>query len=192
MKSQITLINGSLGGKSGNTRALLESLLQKLESEVKIVELTLAENPSKKRIESEIRKSQGFLFVTGTYWDSWGSPLQKFLEDMTDLEGTDAWLGKPSAVVVTMHSVGGKEVLSRLQGVLSTFGCLIPPMCGMTYSLAGHLALKKQTNEFHSDFWQIRDLEVIGQNLLEALNHKAHWMSWPVDTEDPRRKWFFN
>lgn len=192
MRPQIALINGSISGKNGNTQAVLEPLVQRLKSKAHLVELTLCEGVSKEILEREIRNSHGFVFGTGTYWDSWGSPLQKFLEDVTDLEGSEVWMGKPAAVVVTMHSVGGKGILSRLQGVLSTLGCLIPPMSGMVYSLAGHIAQQEQTSDFHSDFWQIQDLEVIATNLLEALSPNPQWVSWPVDREDPRRKWFFN
>ena len=96
----------------------------------------------KKKLYAQLEKSQGFVFVTGTYWDSWGSPLQKFLENVTDLEGSPAFLGKPAIVMVLNHSVGGKGVLSRLQGVLSTLGCLIPPMSGIVYSWVTEQLLK--------------------------------------------------
>ena len=89
-----------------------------------------------------LRQANGIVFVTGTYWDSWGSPLQKFLEDLTPWECSDVWLGKPAAVVVSMQEVGGKAVLSRLQGVLSSLGCIIPPCSGMVYSHVGQCALE--------------------------------------------------
>ena len=40
-----------------------------------------------------LAEADGFVFATGTYWDSWGSPLQKFLEETTAFEGTSVWLG---------------------------------------------------------------------------------------------------
>jgi hypothetical protein len=117
--------------------------------------------------------------------------MQRFLEEATEFEVGDIWVGKPAAVLVTMHSVGGKGVLSRLQGVLSTMGMLIPPMSGMAYSLATHLAMQIKDNSFHADFWQIQDLAIIAHNLTEALSGGRSWKAWPVDTQDPYRRWFF-
>ena len=147
--------------------------------------------------------SDGLVFATGTYWDSWGSPLQRFLEQATALEAEGAFLGKPAAVLVTMHSVGGKGVLSRLQGVLSTLGCLIPPMSGLVYSLATQVATRmtERLAAGHGDadaaaaaahlddFWHLDELEVVAHNLLEALAGGRDYHSWRVDGGDPRRRW---
>ncbi len=199
MKPRIVVLNGSLGGKSGNTGTVLALLVQELAPRADVEEVTLSESYQLAHVLDQIGKSQGLVIATGTYWDSWGSPLQRFLEESTDHEATDTWLGKPVATLVTMHSVGGKEVLSRLQGVLSTLGCLIPPMSGLTYSLANHLALKGDRSPFHDDLWQLPDLKVIASNLLMAIDHYGNrpgssqlppWTSWPVDSGDPRRKWF--
>lgn len=193
MKPVITWINGSLGGANGNTGALLERWTATLSLRAEIHALHLSEGiPSLTDLRADFERSQGFIFSTGTYWDSWGSPLQRFLEMTTALEGSEAWLGKPASVLVTMHSVGGKEVLSRLQGVLSTLGLMIPPMSGMAYSLAGHLAFDTK-NEFAEDFWNIGDFDVIGHNLLEAIASKRgstpQWRAWNVDRQDPSRRW---
>jgi chromate reductase len=114
--------------------------------------------------------------------------MQKLLEDMTPLEATSALLGKPAAVFVLMHSVGGKSVLSRLQGVLSTMGLTIPPMSGMVYSLVTELALKGNTSHA-KDFWQIEDAELILENLLRGCEVQVPWEAWPVDRKDARRRW---
>ncbi|MBC7692925.1 MAG: NAD(P)H-dependent oxidoreductase [Methylotenera sp.] len=194
----ITLVNGSLGGSSGNTARLLSGLLAELNASCEVRALHLAETVcSAAEIQALLGGSDGFVFATGTYWDSWGSPLQRFLEDATDWEASDLWLGKPAAVVVSMHSVGGKEVLSRLQGVLSTLGVLIPPMSGMTYSLANHLALQSREKDHQADLWQLDDLKCIAHNLVIALelraaqreSKKADWQSWPIDSSDPKRIW---
>lgn len=191
---RIIVLNGSLGGSSGNTGAVLSLLVKELAGRAEVHEVSLSESYDLSQVLEQISKSQGVVVATGTYWDSWGSPLQRFLEDATDHEASDTWLGKPAAVLVTMHSVGGKEVLSRLQGVLGTLGCLIPPMSGLTYSLANHLALKGERSPFHDDLWQLPDLKVIASNLLAAsalsASAGAAWTSWPVDSGDPRRKWF--
>jgi len=190
MKPQITVINGSLGGENGNTGVLLRQLSSQLTSRASLRSLHLVEATPASSFAEVIEQSAGFIFGTGTYWDSWGSPLQKFLEEATEFEATQFWLGKPAAVIVTMHSVGGKEVLSRLQGVLSTLGLLLPPMSGLVYSLATHLALQTKQDAFQSDFWQLSDLGIIANNLMAAIDSpKPEWKTWPVDTEDPKRPW---
>ncbi|MFS4459194.1 flavodoxin family protein [Bdellovibrio sp. HCB2-146] len=183
---KILVINGSPSGKKGNCARFISSLPKLNAAKLSVVHL--ANESYSSAFKKEIAKADGFVFVTGTYWDSWGSPLQKLLEDMTDLEGTEAIMGKPAAVFVLMHSVGGKGVLSRLQGVLSTFGCLIPPMSGMVYSLVSDIALSKK-NSHAADFWQKEDAELILLNLIKASEIKIDWADWPVDKKDPRRLW---
>lgn len=187
---QVVVLNGSLGGNTGNTQQLLNALYQELEGRAQISEVILKEMTSFEALFSLINQSHAFIFATGTYWDSWGSPMQRFLEAATESEGTSLWLGKPAATLVTMHSVGGKGILSRLQGVQSTFGLLVPPMCGMTYSLANHLALQHPSTS--ADFWSKDDLNVIASNLLSALTDRPVWKTWTVDREDPHRKWFIS
>jgi hypothetical protein len=65
-------------------------------------------------------------------------------------------ISKPCAVFILMQSVGGKSVLSRLQGVLSMMGLLIPPMSGMAYSLVSDLAMKVPSTQ-NEDFWSFKD-----------------------------------
>ena len=187
----ITIINGSLGGEAGNTARVLAPLRAHLQRSARVEELTLAAAPRRQDYEALLGASDGFVFATGTYWDSWGSPLQRFLEEATHLEGTAAWVGKPAAVVVTMHSVGGKGVLSRLQGVLSTLGCLLPPMSGLVYSLASQLALRHAPADepWLPELWQLDELEVIGHNLLQAVSGGSAWRLWQMDRDDPRRLW---
>lgn len=196
MRPKILIMNGSLGGANGNTAQVLAKVRSLLSVHADLDEVTLAGLPSFEEIENKLTKANGFLFATGTYWDSWGSPLQTFFEKATSLEAGDIWLGKPAAAIVTMHSVGGKEVLSRLQGVLSTLGVMIPPMSGMAYSLAGHLALQGPKSEHQNDIWQLDDLKVITTNLLlavelnQTLKQKAKGFTpWPVDSSDPYRRW---
>ncbi|MFL5812175.1 MAG: flavodoxin family protein [Bdellovibrionia bacterium] len=199
--SKILIINGSLGGSlggaSGNTGLALKKWADALTSHAEIEWLHLADyftkqSPDKAKLHSLLQNADGFIFASGTYWDSWGSPLQRFLEHVTELEGSDIWLGKPAAILITMHSVGGKEVLSRLQGVLSTLGLIIPPMSGMVLSLANQLAAETPS-EFANDFWQTPDLEILSHNLLEAIQQKKNqapqWRAWNVDRKDPSRRW---
>ena len=187
----ITLVNGSLGGEGGNTGTLLVPLLHRLRTEVRVEELHLAVDARAiEELAPLLARSDGFVFATGTYWDSWGSPLQRFLERTTPLEAGPTWLGKPAAVVVTMHSVGGKGVLSRLQGVLSTLGLSIPPMSGLVMSLATELALDHPAAvDEVADLWSREDLDVVAHNLLEAVRNGRAFRAWPVSRADASRRW---
>lgn len=186
---KILILNGSLGGNSGNTEFLLERLQKSLsKSEVLHLKDLLDKKIEIKDIKKKLEQADGFVFTSGTYWDSWGSPMQYFLEAATEFEASDIFMGKPAAVMITMHSVGGKGVLSRLQGVLNTLGMLIPPMSGIVYSLAGQLALETEST-FAEDFWSLDDVDVIAHNLMTAVNRESTYKSWPVDHKDPKRLW---
>lgn len=185
------ILNGSLGGATGNTGLLIHHLKSKLESNSDSCDVIhLASEESRSKLTRAFLSSfDAYVFATGTYWDSWGSPLQKFLEDQTSLEGDDAWAGKPAAVLVTMHSVGGKSISSRLQGVLNSFGLFIPPMAAMVYSLANQEALTTG-GDHEADLWCVEDLDVLAHNLKIAAHQKSlNYICWPVDRSDPRRVW---
>lgn len=184
----VLIINGSIQGTKGNAAFLLK-LIEKKFIKTNIKKIHLKDSKlTTQEIFKLISQAQAVLFITGTYWDSWGSPLQKFLEDFTPFEGHEELLGKPAGVVTLMHSVGGKEVLSRLQGVLNTFGFQIPPMSGLAYSLVSEIAL--ETNTSHAeDFWSLEDLKIVLQNLMIASQSQAKWQSWPVDRKNPKRLW---
>lgn len=187
MKKKILIFNGSPQGKKGNCAVAINSLKKKYKN-YSFDTVVLSEKNSLKKQLAMMEKADAFLFTTGTYWDSWGHPLQAWLEKMTPYEGTKYFLNKPVAVLVLMHSVGGKGVLSRLQGVLNTLGCVIPPMSGVVYSLVSELALK--TKSSHSkDFWSLDDLEMVLANLeaFSSLNLSAQ--TWPVDRKEATRKW---
>ena len=193
---KIIIFNASPEGQKGNCARLIKnnirlSLAKSVRTEV--VHLAELKNyGTNKKLLRSVNQASGFVFVSGTYWDSWGSPLQKYLEEMTDLEGTPAYLGKPAAVVILNHSVGGKSVLSRLQGVLVTLGCLIPPLSGMVYGLNTDLVLKKlgKTKSSHQDdFWSLEDLQPILENLVRSLKIEITWAEWPVDRKNFRKLW---
>lgn len=192
---KILIINGSLGGSHKNSAVVLEHINFILNNEHSLQEVQtqvihLNENDNHQKLESSLLWADSFIFLTGTYWDSWGSPLQKFLEVVTEWEAREHFFAKPAAVVVTMHSVGGKGVLSRLQGVLVTLGCLIPPMSGLVISLASELALK-YSSEHDDDFWQLGDLQVVLHNLFEAAKFKSgsYYRTWQVDRKNYLDTW---
>jgi chromate reductase len=156
-------------------------------------------------VHAELAWADAFVFGTGTHWDSWSSVLQRFLEDATEAEGTALWLGKPAACVVTEHSVGGKGVLSRLQGVLVTLGCSLPPMSGLVLSKVAEIAAGsekgggardkfqedggRQAAAGTEDFWCAEDLKIVAHNLVEAANGTRCWKAWPVDRTDFSARW---
>lgn len=190
---KILILNGSLGGSAGNTDFLIEHIQNKIKTYKASTEVVQLKELLEKKIsladlKTKIEKADGFIFTSGTYWDSWGSPMQYFLEASTEFEGTHLFLGKPAAVMITMHSVGGKGVLSRLQGVLNTIGMMIPPMTGIVYSLAGKLALETESS-FADDFWGLEDLDAIAHNLMTCLNNEHAYKPWAVDRDDPKRVW---
>jgi hypothetical protein len=68
MRKTITLINGSLGGRQGNTRAVLTPLLSFLEAHAQIVELNLATAlPSIQELAPLFANRDGFIVATGTF-----------------------------------------------------------------------------------------------------------------------------
>jgi hypothetical protein len=79
--SHVLLINGSLGGNTGNTAELMALAEERLSKDVTVTHLELCREPSMDRILEEVSKADAFIFGTGTYWDSWGSPLQRFFGD---------------------------------------------------------------------------------------------------------------
>ena len=201
---QILILDGSIGGTSGNTAKVLEAFQHAvLERDSKVTFDRLDLSAAAIVDQERLRAADGFVFATGTYWDSWGSPMQRFFEQATSLEGSDCWLGKPAALITTMHSVGGKEVLNRLHGVINSFGLYVPPMCGFTYSFANHLAIQaptsafdQTTRDFADDLWRLEDLKTVAANLSQAIslgqNARVQWSAWTVDREDANRLWLTN
>lgn len=189
-EKRIAVVNGSVGGKTGNTEVMIRRAERVLgELGVYAVGICLEEDRQVAEVMEVLTNADGFLFATGTYWDSWGSPLQQFLEQSTRWEGSAVWMGKPAAVMVSMHSVGGKEVLSRLQGVLVTLGCSIPPMGGIAYSFANHQALLTEPTSLHDDLWRMEDIDVVCHNLAEAVRGGKDWRGWGVDGKDSGALW---
>jgi chromate reductase len=218
-RPRILLLNAALSGGAGNTAVALERLRKALvrKAQVRAITLTGVE-PEDAAVRADAGKvrngsvaggkeAKGFAEVhaalawaealaigTGTHWDAWSSVLQKFLEDATESEGRKLWLGKPAACVVTEHSVGGKGVLSRLQGVLVTLGCLIPPMSGVVLSKVAQLARKRsglaqEAKAGTADFWGAEDLKIVAHNLTEAVNGGKKWKAWQVDREEFSARW---
>ena len=222
-RPHLLLLNASRAGDTGNTAVLLARARRLLARRATIESLTLASpavsasvsdtqlsalsspplpvsqrSTLSSQLVGALLRADGFLLGTGTHWDSWSSVLQKFLEDATPHEGTVLWLGKPAAVIVSEHSTGGKGVLSRLQGVLVTLGCTLPPMSGLVLSRAAHLAARHAPDPTATqDFWCEADLRIVCHNLAEAARitlpsarpARPQSRTWPVDRRDFNARW---
>jgi hypothetical protein len=197
----VLIINGAIGGRTGNTAMLLKKIKRMLlrhstvDVDIKVKIIHLSPSFSWNSVKRSIKKSDCLIFSTGTYWDSWGSPMQQLFEKMTVLEGSKYLVGKPACAIVTMHSVGGKEVCSRMLGNLVSLGCMVPPFAGFAYSYADHIAHKSRTSgkRLLDDVWHIEDLETLLSNLLKATNTvKPDYQVWNfLDTSafDPTTVW---
>lgn len=186
---KIAVLNGSPAGGRGNTALLLKLIIGELSKSCEVESYNLVD-VDLDSLREKLRSADGFVIGTGTYWDSWGSPLQAFLEKATPWETDDVWFGKPTACIVTMHSIGGKGVLSRLQGVMNTLGVMIPPMCGMAYSFSNQAAVELDHNsELNDDLWQLCDTNVVAHNLIEAVNGTNKWERWIVNGNDADTVW---
>lgn len=195
-RPRILLLNASLAGEAGNTAVLLARIRTALRAKADVETAVLAGGPDFAALRPRLEAADGFVFGTGTHWDGWSSELQRFLEAATAAEATPLWLGKPAAIVVSEHSTGGKGVLSRLQGVLVTLGCSVPPLGGLVVSRAALLAAKADQPAAR-DFWGLADLGVVAHNVAEAARvsrpgagpARPRWRTWPVDRRDFAARW---
>lgn len=175
---KIVVLDGSLNGRTGNTGTVVTELLKFFEGQFESDYIDLKNIDTPLCLADKLRAAEGFIVATGTYWQSWGSPLQRFFEETTDWEGSDIWLGKPACVVVTMHSIGGMGLIARLQSNLSLLGAIIPPQCCIAHSYINQEARKSSDSE---DIWDLKYLPTIAHNLREAIEGTHRYTSWVVD-----------
>lgn len=195
----VLIINGAIGGRTGNTAMLLKKIKRMILKEheaVKVKTVNLHPTFCWTSVKRSIKKADCLIFSTGTYWDSWGSPMQQLFEKMTVLEGSKYLVGKPACAIVTMHSVGGKEVCSRILGNLVSLGCMIPPFAGFAYSYADHVAHKTRTSgrRLLDDVWHIQDLQTLLNNLIKAASNESKpvyevWNFLDTTAFDPTTVW---
>ena len=185
----ILIINGSIRGTQGNSGAvtrIAEKFLTGTHSAtVSILNLT-EPKPAIKEVYDILNAADGFLIITGTYWNNWGSSLQRFIEVMTTFENAPCFFGKPLVCVVSMDSVGGLEVAARIHSVFAGLGCWSPPCSTLVLSRIGQeavLATEGQENDLNEDVWRIADIEVVLTNLIIAAGMKCDiWACWPKIT----------
>lgn len=186
MTPRLAIVDGSLRPGNGNTARALDRVAGSLGAGVVVDRIELGTyRGSVKEMAARLRAAQGFLFGSGTYWSSWGSPLQRFLEVMTPFEATDVFAFKPASVVVTMDATGGAEVAARLSSTLACLGCVVPPFGWMALSRVA-AELEARDAEATRDVWGAGDLHVLGENLLAAIHHAAlapagAYRAWSVE-----------
>lgn len=189
-RPRILAIQAGLGGAGGNGSVLLAHAHAHLAPHADVESVVLADAPGFAPHREALARADGVVIATGTYWDGFSSHLQRFFEEATETEGTELWLGKPVACLVSAHSAGGKAVLSRLQGVLVTLGASIPPMSGLVVTLAAQIALEHAEEHDAADLWSVADLEIVCHNLLAAARaDRTVYRAWDVDRRDPHRRW---
>ncbi len=174
--ARLLVVDGSVRGGAGNTaRALAYAASAAARRGMSVGTLTMCEHTgSVEDVVQAIRAADAFVFGTGTYWGSWGSPLQRLLEVITGLEASDALVGKPCGVVVTMDSVGGVDVAARLLGALCTMGCAAAPFPIVVLSRIG-----AQVQD--DDVWRLVDVDVLVENLAIAAAPRPRYAAWTVE-----------
>src|SRR5688572_4248486 len=182
----ILIINGSLRGTIGNSFAVAKRAEQMLVNDLRqqATLLTLTDAlPTINGVYELLAGCDGFLVVTGVYWNNWSSPLQRFVEVATDFENTPAFFGKPVACAVTMDSVGGIEVAARLQAVFGGLGCWSPPCSTVVLSRTGQEAMAASAgkeDDPNEDVWRMDDLHIVLKNLVTAAAlPRNNWLAWP-------------
>lgn len=189
-RPRILAIQAGLGGADGNGSVLLGHALEHLTPHADVETVVLASSPGFAPHRAALDRADGVVIASGTYWDGFSSLLQRFFEEATETEGTELWLGKPVACLISAHSAGGKAVLSRLQGVLVTLGAQIPPMGGLVVTLAAQIAREHATAEEAADLWGVDDLDIVCHNLVVAARaDRTAYRAWTVDRADPARRW---
>jgi chromate reductase len=184
----VLVLNAGLGGSSGNSRVVSDHCTELLRARGVDHEAVVLRDASPADVTSALERAERLVFVSGTYWGGFSSLLQQLFEQLTPSEASSLWLGKPAAVLVTEHQVGAQAVLSRLQGVLVTFGCLLPPLSGVVISKVGE-ALRARAPELCRDVWGLEDVSTALHNLLAAPFVPGQYRVWPVDREHYAERW---
>lgn len=186
---QILIINGSTRGMQGNSGALA----------LKAQEWCRAQNtgctilnlagplPSIQQVADLVEAHHALLIISGVYWSNFGSPLQRFIEVMTAWENTPVFFGKPVACALSVDSVGGSDVASRVHGIFSGLGCWSPPCSTLILSRTGQEAINAsacKSTDHNEDVWRPEDLEIVIANLIAATAVSVQWQQWPVGRLD--------
>ncbi|HVY26378.1 MAG TPA: NAD(P)H-dependent oxidoreductase [Polyangiaceae bacterium] len=184
----VLILNAGLAGSDGNSQVVAERCAVVLRARGVAHELLVLRDAPPGDVPAAIERAERLVLVSGTYWGGFSSLLQQLFEELTPTEGSELWLGKPAAALVTAHQVGAQSVLFRLQGVLVTLGCLIPPMSGVVISKVGE-ALRARAPELCDDVWGLEDVATALHNLLAAPRAPEAFRAWPVDRQHYAERW---
>jgi chromate reductase len=184
----VLIVNAGLGGSRGNSQVVAAHCSEFLRAENVTHEVLTLLDAAPGALLAALARAERLVFVSGTYWGGFSSLLQRAFEELTPSEASDAWLGKPAAVLVTAHQVGAQSVLFRLQGVLITLGCLVPPLSGVVISKVGE-ALRARAPELCGDVWGLEDVATALHNLLAVPFTPGGFRAWPVDREHYAERW---
>jgi chromate reductase len=184
----VLILNGGLAGAGGNSHVVSERCASLLGARAVAHEVVTLRDASPGKVLAALARAERLVIVSGTYWGGFSSLLQQLFEELTPTETSSLWLGKPAAVLVTAHQVGAQVVLSRLQHVLVTFGCLLPPLSGVVVSKVGE-ALRARAPELCDDVWGLEDVATALHNLLAAPFLRVGYEVWPVDREHYAERW---
>lgn len=184
----VLVINAGLAGSDGNSQVVAEHCAQLLRALGVPHESLVLRGAAPGALLAAVQRAERLVFISGTYWGGFSSLLQQAFEELTFSEASPAWLGKPAAVLVTAHQVGAQSVLFRLQGVLVTFGCLVPPLSGVVISKVGE-ALRARAPELCTDVWGLEDVATALHNVLSAPFTPHAFRAWPVDREHFSERW---
>jgi NAD(P)H-dependent FMN reductase len=174
MTTTVLLVNGGLRGARGDTAAALAHAARAALAldDVRVDTLVLAEERGAvDDVVARVRNADALVLGTGTVWSGPSSVMTRFLEVLTPLELDAALLGKPAAAVVTMDSVGGVEVGSRLLTSMSLMGCTIPPCA---------LVVLSRATRADADVWSVADLDVLVENIVRAARARTSYVAWPA------------
>lgn len=184
----VLVVNAGLAGREGNSQVVAEHCAERLRALAEPHEIFVLRGAAPGALRAVLERAQRLVFISGTYWGGFSSLLQQAFEELTDSEATDLWLGKPASVLVTAHQVGAQSVLFRLQGVLVTLGCLLPPLSGVVISKVAE-ALRASAPELCDDVWGLEDVATALDNLLAVPLTPRAFRAWPVDREHFARRW---
>lgn len=187
----VLILNAGLGGGEGNSQVVADYTASSLRQRGARPELVTLRDAPRGDVPAALERAERLVFVSGTYWGGFSSLLQQLLEELTSTETTELWLGKPAAVFVTAHQVGAQSVLHRLQGVLVTLGCTLPPLSGVVISKVGE-ELRARAPELCADVWGLADVDTALHNLLASPYTPQAFRVWPVDRDHYARRWLRN
>lgn len=186
MKKNILIINASIRGDEGNSNSIALAAKNYIEKQkIGTAEIYTLTSPKKtlKEVYQLLEKKDAFIVITGTYWNNISSVLQRFIEICTLFENTEAFLGKPISAIVSMDSVGGVDVASKIINSFSGLGCWSPPCSSIILSRLGEEAVKRTADweeDPNEDVWRLKDIEILIDNIDIACQFdRKKWKVWP-------------